>query len=128
MATRKLKRQKSYRFGIAAEHIAGAYLRCKLYRILALRYRNYGGEIDIIARRGNTLIAVEVKARRALKDCEYSITPHKQQKIARAVNGLLGGQGNISGLGDMRNLNIRFDAVWVAPWRMPIHLKDAWRL
>lgn len=111
-----------------AEHIAGIYLRCKGYRVLAMRYRNYGGEIDILARRGMTLAVVEVKARKTIEACEYSIPVWKQQKIARAVNGLLGGAGKIAGLDDLHNLNIRFDAIWVAPWRKPQHIQDAWRL
>lgn len=128
MVTPLQKRQRSYRFGIAAEYIASAYLSCKFYRVLALRYRNYGGEIDIVAKRGNTLVIVEVKARKLLVQCEDAIAPHKQQKIARAVQGLLAGHGKISGLGNAGALNIRFDAVWVAPWRLPLHIKDAWRL
>ena len=38
-------------------------LRCRGYRILARRYRVPAGEIDLIARRGRVLAAIEVKAR-----------------------------------------------------------------
>ena len=79
------KRRKSYRWGLAAEKLAGWYLRCKGYRVVAERYRNHMGEIDIVACRGNTLVAVEVKARKSMEACEESITPLKQQRVARAV-------------------------------------------
>jgi len=122
------KRRKAYRFGLVAEWYAAAYLFCKGYRILAMRYRNFGGEIDILARRGETLVALEVKARRSRKLCNDSITWQKQKKIANAMNELSAHHSKIAGLADMENLNIRFDAVWVTPWQKPLHIQDAWRL
>ena len=119
---------KAYRFGVLAEYIAAAYLFCKGYRILALRYRNGGGEIDIIALQGHTLVAVEVKARKSFAACTDTIMPWKQQKIARAVEGLLAGRGKIAGLAQAQTHNIRFDVIWVAPMRLPRHVKDAWRM
>jgi len=122
------KREKAYRYGLRAERIAAWYLRAKGYRVLAERYRNHQGEIDILATKSGTLVAVEVKARKTLELCEETITPMKQQKISRAISGLLGGQGKIAGLTLASNPNIRFDVIWIAPGRWPRHLKDAWRL
>ena len=124
MAASKLK---AYRFGLAAERLAGVYLRCKGYRILAARYRNHGGEIDILARRGDTIAAVEVKARKTLAACEYSITPDKQRRLRRSVEQLASSR-KVAGLADLANCNIRFDVVWVTPWRLPQHIKNAWTL
>lgn len=121
-------RKKAYHYGLTSEKLAAWYLRGKGYRILAERYRNYQGEIDIVALKGGAIIAVEVKARKTLKACEDSITPFKQQKITRAVQGLLGGQGAIAGLARLREPAIRFDVIWVAPWQWPRHIKDAWRM
>ena len=42
----------------------------KGYRILARRYRTRLGEIDLIARRGDLVLIVEVKARRTLCRCD----------------------------------------------------------
>ncbi len=116
------KRRKAHNFGIKAEKIACLYLRCKLYHILAERYRNGGGEIDIIATRGKLLVAVEVKARKNIEDCAESVTPWKQQKIARALEGFM------AGLAQNRIHDIRFDVIWVMPGRLPTHIKDAWRM
>lgn len=120
------KKQKAYQYGIKAEKIAAMYLRCKGYRVLAERMRNGGGEIDLIAYKSNTLVAVEVKARKTIKACEETVPMWKQQKIARAMEGVLAGQ--IAGLAPSTDRNIRFDVIWIAPWRWPAHIKDAWRM
>ena len=128
MIKNREKRRQAYRYGISAEKLASWYLRFKGYRILAERYRNGGGEIDIVARKGNTLVAVEVKARRTLAECEESVAPWKQQKIARAVEGLLGGQGAKLGLAKAHDHDIRFDVIWIAPKHWPKHIENAWRM
>ena len=123
-------RKQAYRYGLAAEKVAKLYLMCKGYRVLADRYRNSQGEIDLVAMKGNTLVAVEVKARQSLTQCEETVPPWKQQKIARAMEGLLAGQpsGKITGLALHGQHNIRFDVIWIAPRRWPRHIKDAWRM
>ena len=45
-------------WGRRSEWLAEALLRAKLYRILARQYRVKGGEIDLIARRGDLVIFV----------------------------------------------------------------------
>ena len=54
------------------------------YRILEQNYRNKIGEIDIIAQDGDTLVFVEVKARRTNKfgNPKWAVTPTKQRKIS----------------------------------------------
>lgn len=122
------KRMQAYRFGLSAEAVAAWYLRAKGYRILARRYRNAQGEIDVLAQRGALLVAVEVKARRSLAACYESVPPAKQQKIARALQGALGGESKIAGLACDAKRSIRFDVIWIVPWHWPRHLADAWRL
>ena len=55
--------------------------------ILAERYRNTQGEIDIVAYKKKTIVAVEVKARQDFAQCAETITPWKQQKITRRMAG-----------------------------------------
>lgn len=121
-------RRQAYDWGVKAELLAAWYLRLKGYRVAAMRYRGGGGEIDIVAVRGRTLVAVEVKARKQMEDCLETVMPWKQQKIAHAMEALLAGQGKIAGLPRAQNRNIRFDVIWVAPGRWPKHIKDAWRM
>lgn len=122
------KKKKAYRLGIAAEKIAAIFLRLRGYRIIAERYRNPKGEIDILALRGNILAVIEVKARKNISDCAYSISPYKQQKILSAFNWFLASNNKISGLVDSGEFMIRFDAIFIIPRKFPIHLKDAWRI
>ena len=49
--------------GLLGEMRAAAYLRKQGMRILEKRWRAAHGEIDLIAREGNTLVFVEVKTR-----------------------------------------------------------------
>lgn len=111
-----------------AEKIAVIFLRLKGYRVIAHRYRNLKGEIDILAVKGKILAVIEVKARRNLSECAYSITPKKQQKISGAVECLASGHGKIAALAKAGERMIRFDVIWVLPMRLPKHLKDAWRM
>jgi putative endonuclease len=123
-----MTRAQAYHTGLGAEKIGAWLLRLKGYRVLAMRYRAFGGEIDILAQKGRTLVAVEVKARRALAECREAVTADKQRRIAQALEGALAGHGKIAGLAAARVDNIRFDVIWCAPGKWPVHLKDAWRM
>ena len=74
-------RRAAYERGRYAERWAALLLRAKGYRILARGYRCRAGEIDIVARRGSLLVAVEVKARADLTAAAEAI----QATIAAAV-------------------------------------------
>jgi putative endonuclease len=50
--------------GKIGERIAAAYLRAKGYEIVAANYRIRGGEIDIVARKREYTVFVEVKYRK----------------------------------------------------------------
>ena len=49
--------------GEVGENLACEYLRKQGYKILERNYRIRGGEIDIVAQDGSTLVFVEVKTR-----------------------------------------------------------------
>lgn len=72
-------------FGFAEESRAAEYLCSLGYKILARQYRSRIGEIDLVAREGDEIVFVEVKARRT-NDFGYpeeSVTESKIQKILR---------------------------------------------
>jgi len=114
-------RRRAYRFGLEAETAAGLYLMLKGYRILARRYRTPAGEIDLIAKRGNLVAFVEVKARRSETEAIEALTPRAEQRIATAADLWLARHPAANGL------MMRFDLVLVMPWRLPAHLPDAFR-
>jgi len=113
------ERQAAFRQGLSAESRA-AYLIGKGFRILARRWKSPVGEIDIIARRRSLLIFVEVKAREKLDDAAWSVTPRQQQRIAAAAELWLAHHP------DATFTDIRFDAVLVAPGRLPQHIPGAY--
>jgi putative endonuclease len=69
--------------GKIGENLACGELERRGYAILARRYRRRGGEIDIVARDGATLVFIEVKARdgRDFGDGAEAVTIRKRQRI-----------------------------------------------
>jgi putative endonuclease len=108
-------RRKAFVFGLRAETAAMLLLRCKGYSILARRYLAAGGEIDIIASRGDTIVFVEVKARPTLEEGAASITFDKARRMSRAARNWLARNPNANGK------TWRGDAIFLAPWRLPQH-------
>jgi putative endonuclease len=113
------KRVKSEFVGRRAETIAAWLLRAKGYRILARRCRCPAGEMDIIAKRGTTLVFVEVKARRAHASALFSITP---RQVRRIVNGA---KMWLAGSGQSIDTNCRFDIIAVSAYLVPKHMINA---
>ena len=113
-----MNRGKGLDFGTHAETVAEVWLRLKLYKILARRYRVKGGEIDIIARRGDVVAFVEVKARAEMEAALIAITPQKQRRLRiAAARWLVQNPWAVS-------CTLRADAVFVAPRRLPQHVED----
>ncbi len=113
------ERQVAFRFGLSAESRAAAYLIAKGHRIVARRWRSPVGEVDIVARRRNTLLFVEVKARERLDDAAEAILPRQQRRIIAAAEAWLARHP------DDVNRDIRFDVVLVAPKSLPRHIEAA---
>lgn len=114
-------RRSAYRRGRWAERLCRWLLRCKGYRILEANYRSPLGEIDIIARQGEVLVVVEVKARPTHLAASEAITPRQRARLARAATAFLSRNPHF------QHLSLRFDVILVAPWRWPLHVIDAWR-
>ncbi|MDO8607525.1 MAG: YraN family protein [Phaeospirillum sp.] len=118
-------RQAARRRGKAAETLAALWLRLKLYRILergVVTGRGSGaGEVDIVAKRANVVVFVEVKARPSLAQAAQSLGFGQRRRIERAAAAFLARRPEFAGC------DLRFDAVLVAPGRLPRHIPDAWR-
>lgn len=78
-------------FGREGEACAEALLAGKGYGIVARNFATRGGEVDIICRDRDTLVFVEVKARRAgsLARPDEAVTPAKRRKLVRAAAAYL---------------------------------------
>ncbi len=115
-------RRRARRFGLRAETLAALWLMGKGYRILARGFTVKGGEIDIVALRGDSVVFVEVKARKNIADAETSIHATKRRRIGRAARVWL-----------TRNpwavtATLRGDAVYLSRWRLPRHVPSAYTL
>ena len=93
--------------GNAAEDIAAEYLTEQGMTILRRNFHfGRAGEIDIIAEDAQTLVFVEVKARRtdSYGSPEEAITPAKQRSVRRVAEGYLY-------LNGIENRECRFDVI-----------------
>lgn len=113
-------RHRAVRTGRWAEALCFAVPRLKGYRILLRGFRTPVGEVDIVARQGRILTVIEVKARATKEGGANSIGDRQRQRITRATEYLT------ATLPGAQNTDIRFDAMLVVPWRLPIHIMNAW--
>jgi putative endonuclease len=77
--------------GRKGEKQAALFLKKKGFQILARGVANPFGEIDLVARDGDTIVFVEVRTRQSL-DAGHpaeSVTPEKQARISRAALAFL---------------------------------------
>ena len=104
----------SYKTGLFAEWRARMYLRLRGFRIVDTRHitgRHTGrAEIDIIARRKNLMIFVEVKARPSFEAGCHAITGRQNIRLRRAAETYIA-QKRWRG-------DARFDAIIVCGWRI----------
>ncbi|TCL72113.1 YraN family protein [Rhizobium sp. BK251] len=112
-------RKRAERRGHFSEYAAALFLFLKGYRIVAIRHRTKLGEIDIIARKGDLAVFVEVKARRGEQAAVDAVSYASQKRIRAASDIWLAHQP------DFARLSQRYDIVAVLPGRLPRHFRDA---
>jgi len=112
------KKQAGYKLGVFAETFTCIYLIFTFHKILARRYKTKFGEIDIIATRGNSLVFIEVKARKG-GDKEV-LTNGQMKRITNAAKQYLSKNTQY-------NLyNIRFDLIIFKSVLAFTHIKNSW--
>ena len=81
----------SKKLGSLAEDLAETYFREHGYIVLGRNFRAGPGEIDLVLEKDDTVIFVEVKARRSLKYGlpQEAVTTSKQQTIRRVAEAYL---------------------------------------
>ena len=91
--------------GDFGEEAAARFLESKKIKILKRNYRERGGEIDIIAKDGDTIVFIEVKTRssRAYGEPSEFVDYKKQEKIIRTAIRYIGTD----------DIDMRFDVVEV---------------
>jgi putative endonuclease len=122
MKTAAGRRRFTYLRGRGAERLALIWLMLKGYRPLARRFSAQGGEIDLIMRRGGTVVFIEVKARGTMEMALDSIGATKKRRFGRAARAWLSRHPWAA------TLTLRADAVFLAPGHFPRHLPNAFSL
>lgn len=99
----------SYQIGLWSEFLARWFLRFHGYRILKNRYvtgkKTGRAEIDIIAKKNNTIVFIEVKARQTVSAAWAAITPAQSARLRRAAETFL--------INNHWSGNARFDVIVV---------------
>lgn len=119
---RSRRARRSGLAGRRGEWLAVLYLTAKGYRLLGRRFGGKGGEIDLIMARGDSIVFVEVKARALIGDAAAAITADKRRLMEARIRQWLA-----------RNpwamqRSLRADAVFLAPWRLPRHVRGVFEL
>ncbi|MET3587304.1 putative endonuclease [Pseudorhizobium tarimense] len=83
-----------------------------------MRYRTKAGEIDLIVRKGDLVVFVEVKARAGEQEAVDAVSFTAQRRIGAASEIWLSTQR------DAVKLSSRYDIVVVMPRRLPRHFPD----
>lgn len=113
-------------FGAWGEQRAAAHLVEEGMVLLARNWRSRTGEIDIVARDGDTLVFVEVKTRRS-----EAFGPPAEAVVARKVSRLRRLAAEWLRATGLHPPAVRFDVVSVLPRRRGApqvdHLRDAFR-
>ena len=91
----------------------------KGWRILDRRVRTPAGEVDLVAKRGNLIAFVEVKARATAAELDFAIDERRLARVAAAAEILA---PRYAANGE----DIRIDVVLIAPGVRPRHIENAW--
>lgn len=113
-------KQKAEAKGRVAEWIASIWLTLKGYRILDRRFKSPLGEVDLIAKRGHSLVFVEVKYRSTLDLALEAVSPHQQKRIIGGAKYFL------KRFPITPRTEVRFDVICLYGFKLK-HLKAAWR-
>ena len=104
-AVKSFRMAKHNELGKIGEELAAQFLVDKGYEILERNWRNIHKEIDIIAKEGEDLVIVEVKARQTDEygEPDIAVTKRKQRMLIAAANAYI--------LRNNLDMSTRFDIV-----------------
>ncbi|MEM8795228.1 MAG: YraN family protein [Pseudomonadota bacterium] len=82
----RIERRRRVADGFAAEDHVERHLAKKGFSCLSRRFKVKEGEVDLVVKRSNLIVFVEVKKRKSLSDGLFSITPRAQKRISAAAS------------------------------------------
>ena len=101
------------------ERVGALRLRLAGWRILASRLKTPRGKQDLVARRGRTVVFIEVKWRRSAADLDHAMDAYRLRRVAAAAESVADRFGPAE--------SVRTDVLLLAPWRLPRHIVNAWQ-
>jgi putative endonuclease len=115
--------------GRKGEERAARYLARRGYAILARNVRCASGELDIIARKSETLAFVEVKTHRSRESGLLAMTPDKCTRLQAAARAWLAGHPDLAGLQCRFDLIILSQGPGLGSWAISRieHMPDIFR-
>lgn len=78
-----------------------------------------GGEIDLVAKRGRTVAFVEVKQRASDEAADLALDERRLRRVIAAAGVLV---PRYAPNGE----DVRIDAIFIVPGRLPRHLTNIW--
>ena len=114
-------KRKAERAGRFAELASSLFVMMTGWRILYRRRRTFFGEIDIVYRRGNIILCIEVKYRAKETDLTQILLSERQQKrLARAAQSIFADIQTSAKT--PQNLELRFDVhIWTGRGKFKRH-------
>jgi putative endonuclease len=114
-----MKRQIAEQAGRRGEARAAQWLEEQGWQVLDRRRKTARGEVDLIARDGETIVFIEVKWRRSADQLDLAIDEYRLRRVAAAAEAVaheyaLAGQ------------DLRIDVLLLAPGAEPRHIVNAW--
>lgn len=113
-------KSRRWQKGVDAEQAAADLLVAQGYAVLAQRLRTPAGEIDLVVRRGEDLVIVEVKARTTTDAGLEAISRRQRQRLTGAAAWLLGADPELA------HCSVRFDCIIAVPGLPLYHVENAW--
>ncbi|MBS0236750.1 MAG: YraN family protein [Proteobacteria bacterium] len=115
------KRNNAHQYGLTSENLASSYMHSQGYITVHQRYKCSYGELDLICHNShlNTLVFVEVKARKKLPD--RPIINYKQIARTCAAAGYF-----LSQHPHFASNHLRFDYIVICRNQIALHLENAW--
>jgi len=105
--------------GRRGEALAALFLMAQGYRVLERRVKTPVGEVDLIVKRGDTTVFVEVKARSFSHQEGEAMAAVNRKRIVRAAQAWLIRHPRYAEGG------LRFDVIFLAPFAWPRHIVSA---
>jgi putative endonuclease len=112
----------TYLQGLHAESRALKHMESLGMICLAKRLKTPHGEIDLLMKEGDTIVAIEVKYRKTMDRAAHSIVPTQQKRIQHALEWWISKHQDYNKHPPFQ----RFDVVLVCPGHDIKYYKNAW--